>query len=218
MNKFNLDSMRSIGIILLICFIFLMVISKAFDFYIPPEGNNVTIVESTSTSQDDDSEEINTDESNNNIEEDIVDTNDNIDEDSIIEPPISPVIIENNTNETITVKEDAELSPLEQMLEEAKNNKSSKNYDKAIENYKTALTLTQDTDIMAYCYENISLILASQKRYGSALSAIQKSFNLSPNTQRELLIARLYYKVGNIEQSHERIKNILKRDITLDDK
>ena len=44
-----------------------------------------------------------------------------------------------------------------------------------------------------------------------------KAFNLSPNSHRELLLAKLYYKTGDTYKATQRINNILQREFA-DDK
>ena len=84
-----------------------------------------------------------------------------------------------------------------------------------IENYKTALALAYDAETKALCYENIASLYAYQKRYGSALSAAQRAFNMSPDSYREVLLAKLYYKTGNAAEANARLNNVLKRDFEL---
>jgi hypothetical protein len=54
------------------------------------------------------------------------------------------------------------------------------------------------------------------KRYGTALSYAQRAYNAAPTTSREMLIARLYYKTGEIDKATKRVNNILQRDFSND--
>ena len=67
----------------------------------------------------------------------------------------------------------------------------------------------------ALCYDNLALIYAVTKRYGSAIIAAQKAYNAQPNINREFMIARLYYKTGKIEEAQNRILYILRKEFTL---
>ena len=85
-------------------------------------------------------------------------------------------------------------------------------YQEAIKDYQKAYDLADNNEEKALCYEGISNVYAKQKRYGSALSYAQKAYNMYPNTSREILLARLYYKTGDLNRATIRMNNVLKRD------
>lgn len=111
------------------------------------------------------------------------------------------------------------LSP-EQQLElqflSARKNKDNRQYIKAIEDYKAIAESSADTNVKARCYEEIAEVYGITKRYGSALSYAQRAYNIAPTSAREMLIARLYYKTGDIDRATKRINNILQRDFSND--
>ena len=86
------------------------------------------------------------------------------------------------------------------------------NYESAVYEYEKIAKNTDDQKIQANCYEEIARTYASIKRYSSALSYAEKAFNLQSNSDREILLARIYYKTGNSEKATELINSVLKRD------
>ena len=54
------------------------------------------------------------------------------------------------------------------------------------------------------------------KRYGTALSYAQKAYNTYPTSSREMLLARLYYKTGDLDKATKRMNNVLQRDFASD--
>ena len=106
--------------------------------------------------------------------------------------------------------------PIDSMFAQALKFKQEKQYIKAFEIHKKILSMTDDTNIKARCYEEIATIYAIEKRYGSALSFAQKAYNTNPTSSREMLLARLYYKTGDIDKATTRVNNILQRDFASD--
>ena len=99
---------------------------------------------------------------------------------------------------------------------DAEKLKKDKQYVKAIEEYQKISTVTNDTNTVAKSYEEIATIYAIVKRYGTALSYAQKAYNMSPSSSREMLLARLYYKTGDMDKARRRVNNILQRDFSAD--
>ena len=94
--------------------------------------------------------------------------------------------------------------------------KNEKKYQEALNQFVEIAKNNNDDKLKSSCYEEISQIYALNKKYGTALSYAQKSFNLTPNTRRELLLARLYYKTGDITNATKRVNNILQRDFIVE--
>ena len=68
---------------------------------------------------------------------------------------------------------------------------------------------------------NVSFVSIDEMKsliYGSALSAAQRAYNLAPSSHREVLLARLYYKTGDIDKATSRVNNVLRRDFSINDK
>lgn len=231
MNKFDLHSAKFICIILGICFIFVMVIWHAYSYLPEKDLVNIGYGQEIKLPQDNEpneeemtevEEESNDENVNNNDEEVKFDSNRKNNEKAISEKsnvlkpePLESIsedgsALENNANPVKTV------SSLEQVLENAKNYQHEHKYTAAVSEYQKAISLTSDTEEKALCYENIAKIYATTKRYGTALSFAQKSFNTKPNTAREVLLARLYYKTGDLDKATNRINNVLTRDFSVD--
>ena len=87
--------------------------------------------------------------------------------------------------------------------------KSDRDYKKALEELHKIPELTNDKEIIASGYEKIAEIYASQKNYSTALSFAGKAYSKSPNKNREMLIARIYYQSGDTEKAITRFNNIL---------
>ena len=126
-------------------------------------------------------------------------------------PPVYMPSSNAETDKNLTDAQRAELKFLE-----AESLLKTKQYDQAIEVYNNILLENENMEIKAKSYEKIAELYAVQKRYGSALSNAQRAFRTSPNSQREFLIARLYYITGEKDIATKRIDNILRRDFTSD--
>ncbi len=228
MNKFDFQSAKFMGIIIGICFIFIMVIWNAFNYLPAKENNNVTTNQEINLPTDEEPQEnAQTDEETQN-DEDLEEAD--VKKDSTIKDleapkntrdtkfePLEP-ISEDTRDENSS--SDSEISnnenPLDTALNNAKNYGKEHKYASSISEYQKAISLTNDNSIKAQCYENIAKIYATSKRYGSALSAAQKAFNTEPSTSREVLLARLYYKTGDVDKATNRINNVLKRDFSFE--
>lgn len=221
MDKFNLESAKFVSIIIGICFIFIMVIWHAFD-YLPKNDTSISgAVDIEQISKIEDTTAMNS-------EEKVV----------MEKKTTEPVIIQSPNKETpkqdVVVEQQykaEEIKPLEpletidmsdvtsekslqlkEFFDNAENYKRNNQLVSAVNEYQKALSVAEDAETKAQCYEEIALIYANIKRYGSALSAAQKAFNMSPSTPREVLLARLYYKTGDIDKASKRIDNVLKRN------
>ena len=126
--------------------------------------------------------------------------------------PLEPV----NISEAPETNAQAVIDETESAFIKAKNLKNDKQYVKAIEEYKNIIAQNPDLKVRARCYEEIATIYAIVKKYGSALSYAQRAYNLSPSSSREVLLARLYYKTGDLDKASTRINNVLKRDFSAD--
>ncbi len=233
MNKdIDFNSKRFLIILLIICVVFFILIIKAFE-YLPNSENNIrsaNIEEINRPSVTD--EEKNEEKNESKVEEDktaeeqpskktlnikLPQPNDDIE---IIEPPVgvnpdltAPV----SSAETET--KNAELTTEQKIAETfylANKYKTNGQYEKALGEYRKIAVLTDDKNNIAASYEGIASIYGVQHKYGTALSYATRAYNMSPSSSRELLIARLYYKTGDIDKATKRINNILHRDFTED--
>ena len=103
-------------------------------------------------------------------------------------------------------------------LSQARKLRNDKKYIEAVTEYQEIISNTEDKALQALCYEEVAVMYASIKKYGSALSVAQKAYNTQPSTSREVLLARLYYKSGNIDKATTRINNVLRRDFSIHDR
>lgn len=228
MNKFDIQSAKFVSIIIGICFIFIMVIWNAFNYLPPKEDNNMatnqeinlpTDEEEKANTQND--EEVQNDEDDESVEVKADTQIRNFDSQKKAKEvelePLEPVY-DNTSDRNVPSNSDIQNNenPLDTALNNAKNYSKEHKYASAISEYQKAISLTNDNSVKAQCYENIAKIYATSKCYGSALSAAQKAFNTEPSTSREVLLARLYYKTGDVDKATNRINNVLKRDFSLE--
>ena len=210
MNKFDINSAKFLSIIIGICVVFILLIAHAYN-YIPKNDIKTDLEvlapqeELEIKNEEKQTKNTNIDINNNNATR-AVSTTHTLSNDNKLETINDEELIANNG---IILNDETSINTL---LENAKTLKINSNFAESIVEYQKIIKLTDDNQIKANCYEEIALILAQMKRYGSALAAIQKGYNLYPNTSRELLLARLYYKTGEVDKATERINNILRRD------
>ncbi len=211
MERFDIRDARLISIIVIICFIFAIVINQAFQYLPPQSGRHEISVEAQ--------EKIN----QINIAESKSADNKNISEDSQIKEeiveeikPVQEIKEEIMPLESINEKDLQSVDTIDNPLVEADNLFINKDYKAALEKYKEIADSTNETLVKTMCYEKIANINAILKHYGSALSYAQKAYNLMPSTSLEILLARLYYKTGEIDKATSRINRVLQRDFAYD--
>ena len=236
MNKYiESNSKKFLIILLLICVVFLVVIIKAFE-YIPVSDddavisrNNIENINKPAQNSEDTASDESTEENAEkksldvNLTPDIVEKTktETAKEDKVVEP------LENITDlpsETVSANSSDVTKPVELTPEEkaekafikAQKYRKDRQFVKALEEYQQIPTITNDTVTVAHSYEEIATIYAIVKRYGTALSYAQKAYNMSPSSSREMLLARLYYKTGDIDKATRRINNVLQRDFSSD--
>ena len=119
----------------------------------------------------------------------------------------------------VQAEKKVELTPeekAEKTFLTAQKYKRDRQFVKALQEYQKIPAITNDTSMVARSYEEIATIYAIVKKYGTALSYAQKAYNMSPSSSREMLLARLYYKTGDIDKATRRINNVLQRDFSSD--
>lgn len=225
-KEINDNSKKFLILLLIICLTFFVLIIKAFE-HIPqsvPQSTQTKVETVNNQPAEAEPTEVNREEEQanakpqevhflkvNRVEEDIPTNN--------TEEALEPI---SDVQEGV-VAENApqapELTP-EQKFEEifagALKYKQDKQYVKALEELQKAASLTSDSSLITKSYEEIAIIYATVKRYGTALSFAQKAYNMSPSSSREVLLARLYYKTGNIDKATQRVNNVLQRDFSAD--
>jgi len=225
MNNFDLGSKKFMIITLVILGIFVLLIVKAFDFMASHQPDNGQLQQATDYNRimdnmqfQNNQEESRQDKNQQNQDEQQsldVDLQNNIDikeEEQAKTAPTEQIeeIIPEGTAETernLSDEQETELKFLE--IQKIKNDKQ---YVKALEEYKSIADGSSDVNVKARCYEEMANIYGVVKRYGTALAYAQKAYSIAPTSSRELLIARLYYKTGEIDKATTRINNVLKRD------
>ena len=236
----ELKSKKSLGILILICVIFLILIIKAYSFLPDSKESSKNVYDSENSQVENviQDNESNTKDENEVENETIQKEQDEEDIRKEKERQILDEIekrkmeeIENERLENINTTEAGlksnETTALEQkdltieeqyneIFSEASKLYKEKQYVRALEEYQKAANMVTDKELQAKCYEQMSVIYATVKKYGTALAFAQKSFNAAPTTAREILLARLYYKTGNIDKATTRVNNVLKRDFSAD--
>lgn len=220
MENFDLGKAKLVGIIALILFIFIMVIANAYQ-YLPTENSDIPDVNSEISQpvdNTDNTSDENSDNEDNTAAEEEEDAQPEVKEKRTTEPKvtkseITPLenISDNNDNNYASSD-----STFENTFSEAASLVEQKQLVQAIEKFQEAVKIAETTKQKAECYENISKVYALAKKYGTALSFAQKAYNLAPSTNREILLARLYYKTGSTDKATERMNNILRRDFSMD--
>lgn len=211
MNNFDMKSARYVGIIIFLCLTFMLAVVNAYKYI--PEYNAKNTKEYPELKME------NVQQNEIVSAEEASDDDEYVEEDTVDEQPEE--ISQNEELETqkefkIVDVENLSTNDFDEIIAEADNYYDEKQFVKAISEYQKAYKVALDNEDKALCYENISTIYAIMKKYGTALAFAQKSYNMSPNTQREVLLARLYYKTGNHDKALERAKNILNREFELE--
>lgn len=220
MEKFDIKSAKYVSIILLICFIFIMVIWNAYS-YLPPKAQDFPEAKQELRLPDDNegigvkreiNEGANSEEENSKEEESRevfgtikVGENQGFEEVSVPESAINTEVVVQSETETYS-----------QIFERAEKYMFEKQYVKSLEEFQKASLLAENNASKAACYEEIANVYGIVKRYGTALAFAQKAYNLAPTTTRETLLARLYYKTGDIDKATKRINNVLQRDFIVE--
>lgn len=206
MNKFDSRMMTFWGSLILICLVFLIIVWHAFSYLPKDTSNSFEQYEELAQQET---------VSNENEEKTAEQADEDFSEEDIDEPVISSkpknnleIILDNELIENNGKKDNTNQN----LLEKARELKSNKNYSEAIEEYNKIITSSDDAKLKAICYEEAAIIYALNKRYGSALSNAQRAYNMAPTSSREILLARLYYKTGDVEKATLRMNNVLKRD------
>ena len=218
-REINNNSKKFLILILIVCVAFLVLIINAFE-YLPNKSGDEIINRTNVEEINKTAEPVETEEAKEQPKEERGTLNINLDQPTKVDEPekLEPIAVDGDN----TVAEDAkpvELTP-EQKADEAfraaKAYRHSKQYVKALEEYQKIPMITKDNDTIARSYEEIAFIYATVKRYGTALSFAQKAYNMSPSSSREVLLARLYYKTGDMDKATTRINNVLQRDFSAD--
>lgn len=223
MDKFDIRSAKLVLIICLILFTFVLVVANAYK-YLPEESSNMPSINSEIVLPTDNEENTNnTEPQDAEISQEEAPVQKKINQAKPIEdilPSQNEVPPLENFSETDSINMEQNLTTVQEtydsVFESAEKLKNNTQLVKAIEDYKKALTLAESNKQKAMCYEAISNIYAITKKYGTALSYAQKAYNLAPSSSREMLLARLYYKTGDIDKATERVNNILRRDFAQD--
>lgn len=235
MERFNSRTLKFVGLIFLVCFVFAIAVRHAYD-YLPKDIQVENTSQQVETKEDileynnpDADKNISTEEEDSESE-DIAENDVEIEEDDsdnmwkkenrfkklVVAPELEPL---ESINEKTTSKNsvDEDVKTFESYYKKGKNLKRNRDLEKAIVEFQSALSLANTDSDKATCYEQISECYAILKRYGSAIVNAQRAYNLVKTTSREVLLARLYYKTGDIEKATNRINFVLKKDFLVED-
>ncbi|MDO5306500.1 MAG: hypothetical protein Q4E83_01930 [bacterium] len=212
MNKIDIKMLRALILVVLLFIVFGAAITKKTQYLPSKENPNMQSVVDVQPND----EIINKDSNTENVQES---ANENKSETVSVESkevvsdtksdlPELDKVTENNSE----ILDNEAISPFDNAIKL----KNEKKYQEALNQFIEIAKNNNDDKLKSSCYEEISQIYALNKKYGTALSYAQKSFNLNPNTRRELLLARLYYKTGDITNATKRVNNILQRDFIVE--
>ena len=223
-NKFSeFNSKKFLILLIAVCLVFLIIIIKAFE-YLPdqPSPNGRERLEQINRSVSEDvGENAESSEEAEDQEEDDKPAKKTL---NITLPKFNeaPELVEieapKGTNTEVsdeTKEESTELTKEEKIakaFEAGKKHKAERQYVAALEEFNSIKDLTGDKKIISESYEEIAKIYAISKRYGTALSFAEKAYNMNPSSEKEMLLARLYYKTGSIDKATRRVNNVLQRD------
>ena len=224
MNNLKSSTLKYLGLIIFVCVVFMIIVGQAYN-YIPVEEKNIiqtqqnpspTIIKyepeykTESVTQNNEQEEI----TNNNETFFKRQENSITKQKFTIIPELEPL---EPINKTLKKEENTNATTFESKLKTAKQFRKNREFEKAIIEFQTALELIENEDEKALCYEEIANTFAITKRYGSAITYAQKAYRIKPSSSLEFLLARLYYKTGNIDKATNRIDFILKKDFNVED-
>ena len=202
MENNNLKSMKFLVAAVIFCIIFVAILPFVYNNFSPNKdrnNRNVNVVDVNKSAEEYDSAVKNEQTDLNEVKK--------TEEDSETKERIVDQDIANS--EIVTTRSNLINKDI---FEAATALKKEQKYESAVYEYQQIAKSTEDENIQARCYQEIALIYASIKRYGTALSFAQKAYNTSPSSDREMIMARLYYKTGNTDKATEHVNAILKRD------
>lgn len=229
MNKLNSSTIKYLGLIVFVCIVFMIIVGQAYNYLPVEEKNNLsnqatvpTIIKYEAEYKQDYTEQNQTNNTEDNEQQvrTVIEkrnkktstTNPNF----VVVPELEPLESINKDNK-INSSSTSEQPSYDDKLKTAKKFRKNREFEKAIVEYQTALELAENEDEKAFCYEEIANTFAITKRYGSAITYAQKAYKIKPTSSVEVLLARLYYKTGNIEKATNRINFILKKDFNVED-
>lgn len=222
MKNIEIGALKYKIAIFLVCALFTLLVWQAFN-YLPEEDLNNESLDAISTVEEVIKEDSNIVELSNNDNNDSEDFN-NEEVVSVSQEVASKQKVQTRKfdvikdidaefkMESIDINKTGQNNDNENFFNQIEEFKKDQNFSEAISIYKQMISMTDDREKKALYSSEIAILYAKMKRYGSAISYAQQAFNLKPTTEREVLLARLYYKVGESDKAQERINNVLKRD------
>ena len=102
------------------------------------------------------------------------------------------------------------------ILAKARDFRKNRSYTEALNELQKIQNMTDNKSLIAASYQEIATIYAINRKYGTALSFASRAYNMEPNTEREMLLARIYYKSGDIDKATTRVNNVLHREFIND--
>ena len=224
------SSKKYILLLTLICIVFAIFTFKAFD-YLPDKSVDsstninvkpkkiVSINTKENTSDDDENKEKIDENDNQQDKSGHIDFTNKDNTNSIQAKQLEEISTPKGVEEELVASETNKvssnsLSPDEQAIKfitNGRNYKLNSENDKAILEFEKAIDITDNKELLAMGYENLAEIYAGQRRFGKALTYADKAYTYSPSTNREMLIARIYYISGDRDNATNRLNALLKR-------
>lgn len=234
-NNLDFSNKKFFMLLIIVCFLFLVIVINALR-YLPESTDNSDIIRRASnvnkpvqTNNDSLSENSISKESQNNSEKAVNNEAQNNEKKLIVTSQKSGeeielieidapkgTGIEESTSSAAPISQQSQEEQAYTILKTASEYRASKQYIKALDEFQKVVELTSDKNITASGYDGIASLYAINKRYGTALSYAIKAYNTYPTSNRELVLARLYFKTGDIDKATQRVNNILRREFSDD--
>lgn len=210
MEYFNNKSIKVLIFMVVCCLLFVIFLPLSYRNVSTNDRqtvNSANIASDETEMQKNDSEENSAEENSEYSEQDSY-------SDETAESPEQPqrTDFSKNLEEIEELPQAAKPQVKDDVFAKANDLRAEEKYESAVYEYEQLAKNSDNAEFKAKCYEEIALTYASMKRFGSGLSYAQKAFNTAPSTERELLLARMYYKTGSADKAQERVNAILKRD------
>ncbi len=221
----DFNSKKFLLLLIVVCVVFFVLVIKAFE-YIPDSENPINTVQHADNINQPNEEEPKEADNGKDIQEkksekirlysanssySDVPEMEEIDAPPGVTPEVSKTVEKATTNSEITDEEKIYIS-----LGKAQKLRKEGKLSEALAEYNSVISLTQDKSIQAASYEGIATLYAASRKYGTALSYATKAYNIFPSSSREILLARLYYKTGDMDKATKRVNNVLHREFTED--
>lgn len=223
-NNFDFNSKKYMILLILICLVFTIFIIKAFD-YLPAEdveitNNNTENINTPATVNEQDEQKF-IDNADDNIYKPqkrsgvIYKSKYSLTDEQNFDEIDAPGDIINESSASL-VKNDNNLSATGEVLAlkyiiDARRYTADGDLSAALNEYKKAMELTNDNELKSEIYQGVATLYAKNEKYDTALTFANKANELSSTTERQFLIAKIYYLNGQSDLAIKKMNNILRQ-------